>query len=105
MLVIAAASLITLLLTGVPAAYIVVRRRSRSAARTVSNAVTPRPVKGGQPATWPTTTRTAAASGVGYLTAISVGQHSGYDRVVFTFSQGIPGYTVGYVNEAARRLG
>jgi len=36
---------------------------------------------------------------VGYLTAISVGEHSGYDRVVFTFSQGLPGYTIGYVNE------
>ncbi len=44
-------------------------------------------------------TRTAAASHVGYLTAISVGRHSGYDRVAFTFSKGIPGYTVGYVNE------
>ena len=45
------------------------------------------------------TTRRAAAWHPGYLTAISVGEHSGYDRVVFTFSQGLPGYTVGYVNE------
>jgi hypothetical protein len=51
------------------------------------------------PTTWPTTTRKASASHVGYLTAIFVGEHSGYDRVVFTFSQGLPGYTVGYVNE------
>jgi hypothetical protein len=51
------------------------------------------------PATWPTTTRTAAAAHVGYLTAISVGRHSGYDRVAFTFSEGIPGYAVGYVNQ------
>jgi hypothetical protein len=46
---------------------------------------------------WPTTTRTAAPSHAGYLTAISAGQHATYDRVVFTFSGGIPGYTVGYV--------
>ena len=50
-------------------------------------------------ATWPTTTRTAAPRHAGYLTAISVGQHATYDRVVFTFSQGIPGYSVGYVNQ------
>jgi hypothetical protein len=51
------------------------------------------------PTIWPTTTRTATASHVGYLTAISAGRHSGYDRMVFTFSEGIPGYTVGYVNQ------
>jgi hypothetical protein len=48
---------------------------------------------------WPTSTRTAAPSHAGYLTAISVGRHAAYDRVVFTFSGGIPGYTVGYVND------
>jgi hypothetical protein len=48
---------------------------------------------------WPTTTRTAAASHAGYLTAVTVGQHATYDRVVFTFSEGVPGYSVGYVNE------
>jgi len=48
-------------------------------------------------ATWPTTTRTAAPSHAGYLTAVSVGQHAAYDRVVFTFRAGIPGYTAGYV--------
>jgi hypothetical protein len=57
---------------------------------------TPVPVVPPAPA-WPTTTRTAAAQHPGYLTAISVGQQAGYDRVVFTFSQGIPGYTAGYV--------
>ena len=46
---------------------------------------------------WPTTTRTAAPSHAGYLTAVSVGQHAAYDRVVFTFRAGIPGYTAGYV--------
>ena len=48
---------------------------------------------------WPTTTRTAAPSHAGTLTAVSVGQHASYDRVVFTFSQGIPGYTIGYVSD------
>jgi hypothetical protein len=48
---------------------------------------------------WPTTTRTAAPSRAGNLTAVSVGRHAAYDRVVFRFSGGIPGYTVGYVNE------
>jgi len=50
-------------------------------------------------AAWPATTRTAAPSRAGHLTAVSVGRHASYDRVVFTFSGGIPGYTVGYVNE------
>ena len=55
---------------------------------------------GARPApTWPTTTRTAAALHIGYLTAILVGRHSGYDRTVFTFSEGVPGYTVGYVSQ------
>jgi hypothetical protein len=48
---------------------------------------------------WSTTTRTAAPSHAGNLTAVSVGGHASYDRVVFTFSGGIPGYTIGYVNE------
>lgn len=48
---------------------------------------------------WPTTTRTAAPSHAGNLTAVSVGGHAAYDRVVFTFSGGIPGYTIGYVDE------
>lgn len=49
--------------------------------------------------TWPATERTAPASHAGSLTAISVGRHPGYDRVVFTFRDGIPGYRVGYVPE------
>jgi len=47
---------------------------------------------------WSTTTRTTAPSHAGYLTGISAGQHAAFDRVVFRFSGGIPGYTVGYVN-------
>lgn len=50
-------------------------------------------------AAWPTTTRTAAPSRAGNLTVVSVGRHASYDRVVFTFSGGIPGHTVGYVNQ------
>jgi hypothetical protein len=57
------------------------------------------PVLASPVATWPATTRTAAPSHAGYLTAVSVGQHATYDRVVFTFSQGVPGYSIGYVNE------
>lgn len=43
----------------------------------------------------PTTTRMAAASHVGYLSGVAVGEQSRYDRVVFTFSQEFPGYAVG----------
>jgi hypothetical protein len=50
-------------------------------------------------AAWPATTPAAAPSRAGNLTAVSVGRHASYDRVVFTFGGGIPGYTVGYVNE------
>jgi hypothetical protein len=67
--------------------------------RVPSASVAPSAVPTTSAPTWPTTTRTTAASQAGNLTAISVGQHSGYDRVVFTFSGGIPGYTVGYVNQ------
>jgi hypothetical protein len=37
------------------------------------------------------------ASTEGYLTAIRVARHPGYDRVVFQFAGGVPGYTVSYV--------
>jgi hypothetical protein len=47
---------------------------------------------------WSTATRTGASEGAGDLTAITAGQHAAYDRVVFTFRQGRPGYRVGYVN-------
>jgi hypothetical protein len=32
------------------------------------------------------------------LTAVSVGRHATYDRVVFGFTGGIPGYSVSYVS-------
>ncbi len=73
--------------------------RATSTAPPVPSA-TPSPVPAtSAPPGWPATERTAAGSQTGYLTAIAVGQHSGYDRVVFTFSGAIPGYTVGYVSE------
>ncbi len=50
-------------------------------------------------AAWPATTRTPAPSRAGHLTAVSVGRHASHDRVVFTFSGGIPGYTADYVTE------
>ena len=53
----------------------------------------------GPGATRPATTGRAAPSRAGNLTAVSVGRHASYDRVVFTFSGGTPGYTVRYVNE------
>lgn len=64
-----------------------------------SASAAPSPLPAATSSTWPMTTRTASASQIGYLTAVSVGLHSGYDRVVFTFSGGIPGYTIGYVNQ------
>jgi hypothetical protein len=70
-----------------------------TAAPSASASASPAPAPVTPVPTWPTTTRTAAPSHAGSLTAVSVGQHATYDRVVFTFSGGIPGYTVGYVNE------
>lgn len=49
-----------------------------------------------QPA-WPTTPRTGASTGAGYLTAVTVGRHPSFDRVVFSFTDAIPGYAVSYV--------
>jgi hypothetical protein len=37
------------------------------------------------------------AQGEGYLTAIRVARHPAYDRVVFQFAGGMPGYSVRYV--------
>jgi hypothetical protein len=69
------------------------------AAPVIPSASASSPVRAIPAPTWPTITRMAAASHAGYLTAISVGEHSGFDRVVFTFSEGSPGYAVGYVNK------
>lgn len=49
---------------------------------------------------WPSTPRTAGPPGrAGYLTAISTGQHPAYDRIVFRFTGGIPGYDIRYVSQ------
>jgi hypothetical protein len=49
---------------------------------------------------WPQRARTGPGSGsAGSLTAIRAGTHPGYDRVVFEFSGGVPGYHAGYVAE------
>ncbi len=41
----------------------------------------------------------ATASGISFLTDVTVGRHEGFDRVVFTFSgNGVPGYRVEYVD-------
>jgi hypothetical protein len=49
---------------------------------------------------WPTTPRSGPGSGSeGFLTAIRTGQHPGYDRAVFEFRGGVPGYHVEYVTE------
>jgi hypothetical protein len=37
-----------------------------------------------------------------YLTAVRAGQHSGYDRVVFQFSGGLPAYRLAYVTSVVQ---
>ena len=49
---------------------------------------------------WPQQARSGPGSGSeGFLTAIRTGAHPGYDRVVFEFSGGVPGYHAEYVAE------
>ena len=49
---------------------------------------------------WPQQARSGAGSGSeGFLTAIRAGEHPGYDRVVFEFRGGVPGYHAEYVAE------
>ena len=49
---------------------------------------------------WPQQARSGPGSGSeGSLTAIRTGEHPGYDRVVFEFRGGVPGYHAGYVAE------
>ncbi len=45
----------------------------------------------------PTAAPSACRAPGAYLTAIRAGQDSGYDRVVFEFSGGLPRYRAGYV--------
>jgi len=58
-----------------------------------------------QPTRAPTTTFAGATTPVStprteyrFLTAVRVGAHEGFDRVVFEFESGVPGYSVSYVN-------
>jgi hypothetical protein len=44
----------------------------------------------------------STAPAEGYLTAIRVAKHPAYDRVVFQFAGGVPGYKVGYVAGVTR---
>jgi hypothetical protein len=49
---------------------------------------------------WPNTARTAQSSVLGaQLTKITIGRHAAFDRVVFQFSGGLPGYDIRYVNK------
>jgi hypothetical protein len=58
------------------------------------------PTSPGYAPPWPSTPRTAVSSGrTGYLTTISVGRQPAYDRIVFRFSGGIPGYDIRYVSQ------
>ncbi len=41
---------------------------------------------------------TEESESFGQLTAVRVGQHPGYDRVVLEFAKNVPGYTVKYVD-------
>jgi len=73
------------------------------AAATVAAAATSQPaVTGAQsraatPPVWPTGPRTRSAGRYGFLTAINLGQHGTYDRIVFQFTGDVPGYRVSYV--------
>jgi hypothetical protein len=57
---------------------------------------TPVPASPAAPS-WPATERSAPGHAA-HLTAISVGQHATFDRVVFRFTGGIPGHRVKYVD-------
>jgi hypothetical protein len=58
------------------------------------------PISPGYGPPWPANPRTAgSAGGAAQLTAISVGRHAAFDRIVFRFNGGIPGYDVRYVGE------
>ncbi len=54
-----------------------------------------------------TTTKTGAGTGQGvaYLTDVQVARHEGYDRVVFTFNNHVPGYQVGYIPKPVKADG
>jgi hypothetical protein len=47
----------------------------------------------------------ATGSETALLDRIAVGRHEGYDRVVFQFRNGVPGYRVGYVQPPLKEDG
>ena len=55
------------------------------------------PAVAATPSAWPTGPRTRPAGFYGFLTAIHLGQHATYDRIVFQFNGDVPGYRVSYV--------
>jgi hypothetical protein len=66
--------------------------RARPAAEDAADRTQPATERGGsQPGATP------AAPSAAYLTAVTVGTHSSFDRVVFQFAGGLPGYRAGYV--------
>ena len=50
-------------------------------------------------------TGSGTGQGVAYLTDVQVARHEGYDRVVFTFSNHVPGYQVGYIAKPVKADG
>lgn len=52
-----------------------------------------------------TKTGSGTGQGVAYLTDVQVARHEGYDRVVFTFSNHVPGYQVGYIAKPVKADG
>jgi len=69
-----------------------------SAASTAQASITPRAPATPSPAptTGPVPAPRACPQPGSYLTAIQVGEHGGYDRVVFQFSGGLPAYGADY---------
>jgi hypothetical protein len=52
-----------------------------------------------------TVEQAAVAAGAGLLMDVRSARHDGFDRVVFEFAQGRPGYHVEYIDRPVRRCG
>jgi len=68
-----------------------------AATATSQPAVTDAQSRVATPPTWPTGPRSRPAGSYGFLTAIHLGEHATYDRIVFQFTGDVPGYKVSYV--------
>src|SRR5215472_15075552 len=68
-----------------------------AATPTSQPAVTDAQPRAATPPAWPTGPRTRPAGSYGFLTAIHLGEHATYDRIVFQFTGDVPGYQVSYV--------